>query len=104
MLLVILARGIDTATTTGSVVATHCPNEKVHAVCFDSNAVCRRAAPQDLHESITLIDVPIIIMESTYGVRSNANLEASGFELCKSDLYAQLHKLGHRLDSETCIE
>ena len=102
MLLVILARGIYTAAPAGSVVAPHCANEKVHAVCFDSNAFCRRAAPQDLHESITLLDVPI--MESTYGVRSNANLEASGFELHKSDLYALLHKLDHCLDSETCIE
>ena len=102
MLLVILACGIYTAAAAGSVVAAHCANEKVHADCFDGNAFCRRAAPQDLHESLTLLDVPI--MESTYGVRSNANLEANGFELRKSDLYALLHKLDHCLDSETCIE
>ena len=44
------------------------------------------------------------MMESALGVRSNAYLEASGLELCKSELHALLHKLDHRLDSETRVE
>ena len=44
------------------------------------------------------------MMESTLGVRSNAYLEASGLELCKSELHALLHKLDQSLVSETRIE
>ena len=104
MLLVIIPRGIYTAAAAGSVVAAHRANEKVHAVCLDGDAVCGRAAPQDLHEGITFIDVSSLMMESTHWVRSNAYIEASGFELCKSEFHALLHNLDHRFDGDTRIE
>lgn len=104
-MLVIVPLGIYTTAAAGKVATTVLAHEKVDAVRFDGDAVCGRAAPQKhFHESIPFIDVSNMMIESTHWVRSNAYIEATGLELCKSDFHALLHKLDHCLDRETGIK